>query len=331
MAQSTRSGMVVRMLNAVERAGNRLPQPVTLFFILIAIVLVASYAAARLEIGVVHPNTKETIPAVNLLSRDQIQSIFTSMTTTFTGFAPLGMVLVVMLGIGVAERSGLIAVGLRAFVAWMPRWLITIALVTAGQLSSVAADAGYVVLIPLGAALFWGMGRHPLAGLAAAFAGVSGGFGANIIITGLDPLLAGITQEAARFVNPVYVVDPTANWWIMAALVPVTSIAGWIVTEWIVEPRLGDYQNAEGFTPDTGEITAAEKRGLFWAVVTLLAGLAVLAYASVPVDALFRGEQGSIRPLLDSIVPLMMIIFFLPGLVYGLVAGPSPATKTSPR
>lgn len=321
MAQATGSGMLVRTLNAVERAGNRLPQPVTLFFMLIGIVLVASYVAAEMKISVVHPGTKEDIQAVNLLSAEQVRRIFTSMTVTFTGFPPLGMVLVVMLGIGVAERTGLIAVGLRAFVSWMPRWLITIALVTAGQLSSIAADAGYVVLIPLGAAIFWGMGRHPLAGLAAAFAGVSGGFGANVIITGLDPLLAGFTESSARILDPSYTVDPTANWWIMAAMVPVTSIAGWIVTEWVVEPRLGNYQAVEGLTKENGQITAREWTGLVAAMITLLVSLVVLAWASIPEEGVFRGEGGSIRPLLDSIVPLMMVIFFLPGLVYGLIAG----------
>jgi aminobenzoyl-glutamate transport protein len=319
MAKEASPGMLLRILNSVERAGNKLPQPVTLFVILIFIVLVASWLAATLGISVVHPGTGESIQAINLLSGDQLQRIFTAMTVTFTSFPPLGMVLVVMLGIGVAERTGLIAVGLRAFVSWMPTWLITIALVTAGQLSSIAADAGYVVLIPLGAAIFWGMGRHPLAGLAAAFAGVSGGFGANIIITALDPLLAGFTEPAAQILDPAYRVDPTANWWIMAALVPVTSIAGWIVTERIVEPRLGEYTAAGDLTEEKSEITGVEMKGLAAAVISVVACLGILAWAAVPSEGILRGEEGSIRPLLDSIVPLMMILFLIPGVVYGLV------------
>ncbi len=320
MAQdSSQSGFLMRLLNRVEYVGNKLPQPVTLFVILILFILIVSWLAGVLNITATHPGTGEEIRAVNLLSSDQIRHIFVNMTTTFTDFPPLGMVLVVMLGIGVAERTGLIAVGLRAFVSWMPPWLITIALVTAGQLSSIAADAGYVVLVPLGAAIFWGMGRHPLAGLAAAFAGVSGGFGANIIITALDPLLAGFTEPAAQILDPAYTVDPTANWWIMAALVPVTSLAGWYVTERIVEPRLGKYHDVEGLTKEDDSLKPEEKKGLTAAVITVLAALGVVAYMSIPSDGILRGDDGSIRPLLDSIVPLMMFIFIIPGIVYGII------------
>jgi aminobenzoyl-glutamate transport protein len=317
--EDSSSGFWMRMLNRVERAGNKLPQPVTLFLILIFLVLISSWLAAAANVRATHPGTGEQIQAVNLLSGDELQRIFTNMVRTFADFPPLGMVLVVMLGIGVAERTGLVAVGLKAFVSWMPPWLMTIALVTAGQLSSIAADAGYVVLIPLGAAIFWGMGRHPLAGLAAAFAGVSGGFGANIIITALDPLLAGFTEPAAQILDPAYTVDPTANWWIMAALVPVTAVAGWYVTERIVEPRLGEYEGAEDLPEESSRLSRTEKKGLVLAVLAVFICLAGVGAMAIPSDGILRGEDGGIRPLLDSIVPLMMIVFFVPGLVYGLV------------
>jgi aminobenzoyl-glutamate transport protein len=315
----SQSGWLIRFLNRVEVVGNKLPQPVTLFVMLILLVMVGSWLAALFNVSAIHPGTGAEIRAVNLLGGEQLQRILVNMTTTFTSFPPLGMVLVVMLGIGVAERTGLIAVGLRAFVSWMPRWLITLALVTAGQLSSIAADAGYVVLIPLGAAIFWGMGRHPLAGLAAAVAGVSGGFGANIIITALDPLLAGFTQSAAQIFDPAYTVDPTANWWIMAALVPVTSLAGWYVTERIIEPRLGRYEGDAGLVQEDDRLKPVEKKGLTAAVLTVAAALAIVGTMALPSNGILRGDQGSIRPLLDSIVPLMMILFLLPGIVYGLV------------
>jgi aminobenzoyl-glutamate transport protein len=327
MAQDTpQSGFMMRLLNKIEYAGNKLPQPVTLFVILIFLVLVASWLAGVFDVSVQHPDPEitEEIRAVNLLSGEQIQRIFVNMTKTFTDFPPLGMVLVVMLGIGVAERTGFIAVALRAFVSWMPPWLLTIALVTAGQLSSIAVDAGYVVIVPLGAALFYGMGRHPLAGLAAAFAGVSGGFGANVIITALDPLLAGFTEPAAQILDPTYTVDPTANWWIMAALVPVTSIAGWIITEWIVEPRLGKYEGGENIKTESDSLTPVEKKGLAAAVAAGLACLGILAFMTIPENGIFRNPDGAetidtFRPLLASIVPLMMFLFLIVGLVYGLV------------
>jgi aminobenzoyl-glutamate transport protein len=319
MTQETSQSALLRILNKVEVAGNKLPQPVTLFVILIFLVLISSWIATVLNVSAVHPGTGEEIRAINMFSAEQLQRIFTSMTRTFTDFPPLGMVLVVMLGIGVAERTGLIAVSLKALVSGLPSWLITIALVTAGQLSSIAVDAGYVVLIPLGAAIFWGMGRHPLAGLAAAFAGVSGGFGANIIITALDPLLAGFTESAAQILDPEYIVDPTANWWLMATLVPFTSIVGWFVTERIVEPRLGKYEGDSPVTGEKNELTALEKKGLIWAAVSAFACLGVIGYMAIPYDGILRGDDGDIRPLLNSIVPLIMIVFLIPGIVYGLI------------
>lgn len=183
--QTEKRGFLTRItaasLDFVERVGNKLPDPVTLFVILMALVVVISWIMAKLGVSVIHPdpNRAEEIRAVSLLTKENIQRFLREMPTTFTNFPPLGLVLVVMLGIGVAERTGLIAIGLKAFVGSVPRSLVTAAVVFAGLMSSLAVDAGYVVLVPLGAVIFHGMGRHPLAGLAAAFAGVSGGFSSN--------------------------------------------------------------------------------------------------------------------------------------------------------
>lgn len=319
MAEKTESGFVQKMLDKVERAGNKLPQPVTLFLILIAIVLLSSWIASMFNLGAVHPGTGKRIEAVNLLDGEGIQRIFTSMVKTFTDFPPLGLVLVVMLGIGVAERSGLIAAALKAFVSSVPSKLITFSIVTAGMLSSLAADAGYVVLIPLGAAIFHGMKRHPLAGLAAAFAGVSGGFGANLFLTSLDPLLAAFTTPAAQIIDPKYVVDATANWYIMAASVPIVGIAGTYVTEKILEPRLGKFKPEGEIEATTNELTPIEKKGLRWAGIVILVCAVVIGFMFIPENSVLRGEDGSLNPFFVSIVPLMLFIFFLPGLAYGLV------------
>lgn len=314
-----KEGFFQKLLDRVERVGNKLPQPVTLFVMLMGIVLVASLIASLFGVKAVHPGTGETIEAVNLLNADGLQRIFTEMVTVFTDFPPLGLVLVVMLGIGVAERSGLIAIALKAFVKSVPSQLITFSIVTAGMLSSIAADAGYVVLIPLGAAIFYGMGRHPIAGLAAAFAGVSGGFGANLFLTGLDPLLAAFTQPAARIIDPNYIVDATANWYFMAASVPVVGIAGTWVTDKILEPRLGKYEAHDELEKSTDEITPLERKGLRWAGITLVICLAITAYLFIPEDAILRDENGGMQPFFVSIVPLMFVIFFIVGLVYGIV------------
>lgn len=320
MTENVKKGLFQRMLDRVERAGNKLPQPVTLFVILVFFVLIASWIFSMLGVSAVHPGSKEEIKAVNLLSSEGIQRIFVNMVKVFTDFPPLGLVLVVMIGIGVAERTGLIAASLKAFVASVPKGLITFSIVTAGMLSSLAADAGYVVLIPLGAAIFYGMGRHPIVGLAAAFAGVSGGFGANIFLTSLDPLIAAFTQPAARIMDPNYVVDATANWYLMAASVPVVGLAGTYVTEKILEPRMGKYTGKADDTDDTPkELTDRERKGLRWAGISALLTLIVIMFMFIPENGVLRGENGSFAPFFTSIVALMLFVFFIPGLVYGMI------------
>jgi aminobenzoyl-glutamate transport protein len=215
-----------RVLGTIERVGNKLPDPVSLFAILIMLVMSGSWLASTLGVTAIHPGTGETISTLNLLSAAQLQKLLLEMPQTFAAFPPLGMVLVVMLGIGVADKSGLISVVLRAFVTRMPPSLLSGALVFAGIMSHVAADAGYVVLIPLGAVLFHSVGRHPLAGLCAAFAGVSAGFAANLVPVALETVLAGLSQAAARLLQPDYTVAVTANYYLLLALVPAFTIIG---------------------------------------------------------------------------------------------------------
>ncbi|MEX2532216.1 MAG: AbgT family transporter [Gemmatimonadota bacterium] len=308
------------MLDRVETAGNRLPDPITLFVIFAGIVLGVSWLAHRFGLSAVHPSTGEDIQAVNLLTAENIQRILVEMPTTFTDFPPLGLVLVVMIGIGVAERTGLIETALKAMVRGVPDWLVTAAVVLGGLLSSLAVDAGYVVLIPLGAVIFHGMGRHPIAGLAAAFAGVSGGFSSNLLLTAVDPLLASFSEPAAQLVDPTYQVEATANWWIMAALVPVFTIGGTWVTERILEPRLGEYTGGVEVAEYEG-LSRGEVRGLLAAFATVVLTLAVIAWMAIPADGVLRGEDGDLSPLLSSIVGLMLFVFFLPGLAFGLVTG----------
>lgn len=314
-----KKSFVQRMLDRIEVVGNKLPQPVTLFLILIALVLVASWLVSAAGVSVVHPGSGEEISATNLLSKDGLQRIFEEMVTVFTDFPPLGLVLVVMLGIGVAERSGLIAVALKYFVKSVPNGLITFTIVTAGMLSSIAADAGYVVLIPMGAAIFYSMGRHPIAGLAAAFAGVSGGFGANIFLTSLDPLIAAFTQPAAQIIDPDYIVDATSNWYIMAASVPVVGIIGTWVTDKIVEPRLGEYKAEGKLEAESNELTPLEKKGLLWAAVAEFVAIVIMLLMVIPENGILRDDDGGITVFLKSIVAIMLFIFIIPGLIYGFV------------
>lgn len=330
-----KNDMMQKILDGIERAGNKLPQPVTLFALLMLTTLLLSWIVGG--VSVEHPgksaglldrngNPVDSIEVVNLLSRDGFQMIMTKMVSTFAAFPPLGLVLVVMLGIGLAEYTGMISVALRLFVSRVPRSLITFSIVIAGMISSVAADAGYVVLIPLGGAIFLGLGRHPLAGIAAAFAGVSGGFGANLFPTGLDPMIAAFTEPAARIIDPEYTVNPLSNYYLMAASVPLVGLAGTWVTERIVVPRLGNYVPATGIEiEEQPPITATERKALRATVISLIIYTSLVMLTIIPADGLLRGEPDangvrSMRPFYDSLVPVMFIGFLIAGLVYGLVS-----------
>jgi aminobenzoyl-glutamate transport protein len=314
-ASSAKSSRFQSILNVVERLGNLLPNPATLFALLAAIVVGLSWVFSRMGVAVTHPATGANVPVISLLNVEGLQRMLLNLVPNFVGFPPLGSVLACLVGIAVAERTGLITTALRMVVMAAPRrWLSTI-LVFGGILSHSGADVGYVLYIPLGAAIFHVAGRHPLAGLAAAFAGVAGGFNANIVLGTLDVLLGGITQTAAAVVKPGIVVTPAANWYFMAASsVLITFVGAW-VTEKIIEPRLGPYL---GDAP-RGEIkplSADEKRGLRFAAITVLAVTAV-----VLVGALTRGGF-----LVDPKNPSFLASYFIRGLIffiffYGLTAG----------
>lgn len=327
--------LVLGSLDRIERVGNKLPDPLSLFAILIGITMVVSWLASAAGVGAVHPGTGNRIEAVNLFDGSQLRRIFVEMPQTFAAFPPLGMVLVIMLGIGVAERSGLIAAALKGFVRAMPAGLLSATVVFAGMMSSLAVDAGYVVLIPLGAVIFHSVGRHPIAGLAAAFAGVSGGFSANLLVTSLDPLLAGFTEPAAQLLDPTYPVLPTANYYMMIALVPAFTVLGAYVTDRILEPRLGKWDRSEAgedFVDGDGDeasrpLTDAERKGLRWAGISVLLLSAAVAAMVIPSGAPLRNPDGGeflvqrIDPFLRSMVAIMTIAFFVPGLVYGVITG----------
>src|SRR5690554_918854 len=287
-----------RILDKIEVIGNKLPQPVTLFAILMVISLLLSWIFGGVtvdhpgkEAGITGPDGQpvDTIEVINLLSREGVQMIFTRMVSTFALFPPLGLVLVVMLGIGVAECTGMISVGLRLFVSKVPDTIITFTIVVAGMLSSVAADAGYVVLIPLGGAIFMGMGRHPLAGIAAAFAGVSGGFGANLIPTSLDPMIAAFTEPAAQIIDPDYTVNPLSNYYLMAASVPLVGLIGTWVTERIIVPRLGKYNPASDIEIEEEKpISRREVHALGWSFLGVVVVLGLFMLTIIPADGLLR-------------------------------------------
>ena len=311
-----------RFLGVIERAGNVLPHPATLFVILAAVVLILSAITAALGVSVSHPGTGETVSVVSLLTIPGLHRILTSLVTNFTGFAPLGTVLVAMLGIAVAEGSGLISAALRAVVLSAPPRLLTVVVVFAGVMSHMASDVGYVLVIPLGAMIFLAVGRHPLAGLAAAFAGVSGGFSANFLLGPTDPLLAGLTQEAARILDTAYVVTAAANYYFMAVSAMLIVLAGTWITETVVVPRFGEYRGDEK-PEELKALSAAEKRGLRFALVAALLFIGTLLWGLVPSGGFLRdpATDGVLRsPFLAGIVAVIFFGGALVGLAYGIGA-----------
>ena len=321
-SQQNKPNLLDKSLAVIETLGNKLPDPITLFFILSFVVIIISAIASILNVSVVNPSDNKTISAVSLLTPGGIRKIFTEAVNNFTGFKPLGTVLVAMLGVGVAESTGLLSALLRQIVLIAPGRFICPVVVFAGVVGNIAADAGYVVLVPLGAVIFLAFRRHPLAGIAATFAGVSGGFSANLIINSLDPLLAGLSQSAAQLIKPNYQVNATANYYFMIVSTFLITFVGWFVTEKIIEPRLGTYSQDEEIAMQN--LTPLERKGLHWAGFSFLLFAAFIAALVLPPQGILRNPETLTiipSPFIDSIVIIIALGFLIPGIVYGKLSG----------
>jgi len=388
------SRWIDRALSTVERVGNKLPDPAALFLILLVIVWILSALLAPMQFAEIDPRSGKPLQINNQLTGTAIATFLSNMVTTFTSFHPLGVVLVALLGVGVAEHTGFINASLKGLLSFTPRVLLTPMLILVAVISHTAADAGYVLVIPLGGVIFYAAGRHPLAGIAAAFAGVSGGFSANFVPSSIDPLLSGLTQSAAQVIDPARTVNPLSNWFFTGASCLLIMGVGWFLTDRVIEPRLRgvevDGDVAE--MPKMEALGAGERRGLFAGLATLAAGVTLLALVSAPADSPMRsptgyrltsqsfervrtagvpadvlkkaepllnrehanqkalqdalkarlGEEANAAhgaafvggaepvapqltaanaPLMQAIVPLIFLLFILPGIVYGYVAG----------
>lgn len=323
-----------RWLNGIEAVGNRLPHPIALFGIFAGAIVIISAICAALGVSatgelIVDGQLQETtVTAVSLLTKEGLTYMLTNAVSNFTSYAPLGMVLVSMLGIGVAEQSGLINVLLKSAVKKTPAKLITPTIVFLGVLSNIASDAGYVILIPLGAMVFRAYGRHPMAGFAAAFAGVSGGYSANLLVGALDPMLAGISQAATADIDPTYQVSVMGNFFFLFVSTFLITALGTFVTDKIVEPRLGKYDDTLSGTEDTSLtiISGKEKRGLRNAGIVALLFATVIVIACIPANSFLKNEHGALfgnptSPFLNGIVVIITFLFLLPGIAYGKTVG----------
>jgi aminobenzoyl-glutamate transport protein len=342
MSNTNASNVPRGFLGWIERAGNRLPDPVFLFLYLIVALVVISVACVMAGVSAVHPTqvaadgNAVVIRAVSLLSPENLQRLLGDMPKTFTAFHPLGYVLVVMLGAGVAERSGLFGTAIRAAVRGAPKFLLTPVVALVAMISNHAADAGYVVLIPLAAVLYASVGRHPLAGIAAAFAGVSGGFSANLSPGQLDALLFGITESAVggSGIDSAWVVNIAGNTYFIIALLLIYLPVIWWVTDRVIEPRLGSWKpdaaQAEIYADEDKPLTEGQRKGLLRAGLACLAVVGLWVFMTLgPGTPLLDDGPGSegkrwyelMNPVFKSLVAGFMILFLAAGWAYGAAAG----------
>ena len=362
-ASKSKRTLFTRFLDFVEWLGNLLPHPVTLFALFALGVVLLSGLADWLNWSAPDPRPEGSagrapggiIEPVSLLNGEGLRRIIENMVDNFTNFAPLGVVLVALLGVGVAEHSGLISAVIRGIVLKAaafkpegdigsgikaipmriyrfivtPKNLVTIAICFSAVISNTASEMGYVVLVPLAAVIFHSMGRHPLAGLACAFACVSGGYSANLLLGTIDPLLAGLTEEAAQLIDPEYTVVATANYYFMVASTFLITALGAFVTLRIVEPKLGTYDESMAMEDISDEasmepLKPTEIRALKWTGVSILVMIGILALTIVPENGVLRNpETGDWKdsPFLNGVVALIFICFLIPGFVYGRIVG----------
>ncbi|MGL5348379.1 MAG: AbgT family transporter [Peptostreptococcaceae bacterium] len=336
-AEAQNKSLMMKCLDGIEYVGNKLPHPVTLFAIFCVAIAIISAICEMSGVSVTETllnrttmeMEEQTITATSLLNAAGFKYMLESAVTNFTSFAPLGVVLVGMLGIGIAESSGYIGTTLKKVVSITPSKLIVPTVVFLGIMSNVASDAGYVILIPLGALIFMAYGRHPLAGIAAAFAGVSGGFSANLLVGTIDPMLAGITNEATKIIDPTVAITPTANYFFMVVSTFLITILGTILTTKVIEPKLGKYEGGVKTDSDLRNISKQERKALNAANITLsVMVVGLIALIAMPNSFLRNLEvEGFLNQIIDhstfmnGLIPIVALLFFVPSVVYGKVSG----------
>lgn len=322
-------------LGWIERMGNKIPDITMLFIAAFVITCVLSAIFSNIHFGYIHPTTGKEIEITNMLSGKSLVTLLTKMVTNFAGFPPVGMVIVATLGIGIAQGSGYIATGLKKVLMVTPKFLITPIVIVVGMLSHLAPDSGYMIIIPVAAYLFYASGKHPLAGVAASFAGIAGAFAANYTPSAIDPVIQGFTQMAAQLIDPSYEVNVLCNYFFMfAATFPVIAVCWWI-TEKITEPWC---QRACPVDPDVdvsentlGEITSKENRAFYIASLVFVLMVVGLVLTLMPEDSLWRDPAGNVAsfkaPVMQSIVSLIFLFSAVPGIVYGVLSGNFKTTK----
>ncbi len=313
--------LIFSFLKTVEKASDKLPNPFFLFLILALFTILLSVFFSLLGTSVVHPVTNETIVVKSILSVDGLREVLTSMVKNFINFPPLGVVLATMFGIIIAEKSGLFEATLKYTISKVPDNLVVFTIVFVSVNSSLIADAGLIVLPPLAGLTYKALGKNPLAGVITSFAAINGGFSANLLVTALDPLLSGLTHQAAQTMDSSYNVYPTANYYFMIVSTFLVAIVCTVVNNKIVEPRLGKYMPDSSIEGTNESSFLINKKALLYSYSLFFAILILIAILSIPENAFFRDENGELTYLFKSIIPIIILIFFFPGLLYGRMSG----------
>jgi aminobenzoyl-glutamate transport protein len=322
-----RRTLAARWLDAVERFGNRCPDPILLFVIALAVTWLLSWLLVGVDFGLTDPRTGAPLRVNDQLTLSAMAIFVGGMTQTYVTFPPLGMVLVMVLGVGLAERSGLLAAALRGVLAIAPVRLLTPLVALASILAHVLSDSALVIVLPLGAALFYVAGRHPLLGIVATFAPLSGVLFANVIPQSLDAILAGFTEGGARLITPTYPVTPLNNYWLALATAVATVPATWWMVDRTIAPRVAAIavDGDPALMPSAPPLTALERRGLWAAACAALAVAGAIAWAAWPATSPFRAPDGTLTgagaPMMRGLTPLLLLLAAAPALVYGRLAG----------
>lgn len=324
-----KKGFIDRSLDIIEKSGNKLPDPVVIFISLCLIILFASFVTGTMGVSAKNPADGKVIEAVNLLTPEGIAKIISEAVNNFAAFPPLGLVLVVMIGVGVAEKTGYFETLMKYTIEKTPRKIIVPMIVLVGILGNAAGDAAPIVLPPIAAMVFIKLGYHPVAGLVMAYASALGGYSASLIIGMSDALIVSFTEPAAKLVDDSVPVNAVMNYYFLCVSTVVLLIAAWFVTVKITIPRFGAYKSDVHTAAE--DVTPTERKAMIYANIALLIAMVIVMFLAVPENGLLRNAKtGSLiqdSPLMNGIVPIITVLFFVPGLVYGFVAGTMRSTK----
>ncbi|QCT74199.1 AbgT family transporter [Macrococcoides canis] len=322
-------GFIDKSLDIIEKSGNKLPDPVVIFISLCLIILFASFVTGKMGVSAKNPADGKVIEAVNLLTPEGIAKIISEAVNNFATFPPLGLVLVVMIGVGVAEKTGYFETLMKYTIEKTPRKIIVPMIILVGILGNAAGDAAPIVLPPIAAMVFIKLGYHPVAGLVMAYASALGGYSASLMIGMSDALIMSFTEPAAKLIDDSVPVNAAMNYYFLCVSTVVLLIAAWFVTVKITIPRFGAYKSDLHTAAE--DVTPTERKAMIYANIALLIAMLIVAFLAVPENGLLRNAKtGSLiqdSPLMNGIVPIITVLFLIPGIVYGFVAGTMRTTK----